>query len=98
MKKENSFWFTDITTPLTALITVITAIVYITAYVSSLDKRQTLNEQSIHELRIQMNDLNKTEGDEIASFHTDVYAQLARLDDKIDKIYGILVNQKHQSV
>lgn len=80
--------------PLTTLITLISTIVYITWFAASIEKRVSLVEQHSSEIQTRLEQSSIQENDQSNRFQDAVNIQLARLDDKIDKIYGILVETK----
>lgn len=87
--------FSHFLAPITTGITVITSIVYITMFAASIERRVALVEQRSTEIQTQLEDSNTQQNDQQNRFMDEVHHQFARLDDKIDKIYGILVDKKN---
>jgi hypothetical protein len=93
-------------TPLTTIISIISAIVYITMYVGTMDKRIAVieNQQDavitrVNLLKDDIETVNTNQSDEMTQFHNDVSAQLAQMGQRIEKIYSVLLDsRKHHAV
>lgn len=84
--------------PLTTIITLISTIVYITWFAAGIEKRVALVEQHSTEIQTRFEQSNDQINQQSYRFQDAVNTRLASLDDKIDKIYSILVDvKKNQS-
>lgn len=82
-------------------ISIFSAMVSIIFYITSLDKRISLIENNqpdiekrLDALREDVNTINGYQDTEINQFHTDVYVQINQMNDRIEKIYDILLYTK----
>lgn len=101
-KPKNLRFLTYITT----LITIISSIIYVTWFIAMIDKRVVVTEtqqiesqEKMDVLRNEMNTLNNYRDAQQTQFRNEVYEQLNQVNDRVEKIYGILLDfQKRQAL
>ena len=95
---ENKFHISHYVGPIATFITLITSFMSVTWFAATLNERISLVEQTQNQYHEEMNSIAHREDEDSESFHTDVNVQLARLDDKIQKIYGLLIIAKKNQI
>ncbi len=92
-------------TPVATLISIVSAIVYITFYIGTMDKRITVveNKQSDVSLRIDalkqdVLTVNEHQNEEQQQFHDDVGVKLSEMSQRIEKIYSVLLENRKNHV
>lgn len=102
---HNKFSLSNYTSPISILLSLISAIVYITIFAGSLDKRIAVIEGRQSELddkmtilRSDIGTVNSIQSQEQIQFRMEVNSQLGQMGQRIEKIYSILLDAKKREM
>jgi hypothetical protein len=101
--KKKKLEIANLLTILATAISLLMTVVYATQYAASLEKRVSLLEQHdvqyqdrLIEIRDALYQANNVQDEDQRQFQQDVTGQLTHLDDKIEKIYTLLIARNKQ--